>query len=206
MAEKEKKRKTSEAWLTLGYPDSLAENWKMKLAEVGLKAVISPLHDKDFKDDGSPDKPHYHIMLIWDGPTTENNAREIVEMIRGHGLQKCSSKSGSAQYFIHRGWPDKYQYDEKDFQIIGAVNVNRLLMSEDDEQVMLKEIYSFIRNNDCDSYCEFIDYCMEFKEEWFRLVTKKYRENIWKYQRSLEYDNKRRGQGYENNGSAEKSK
>lgn len=194
----------NDAWLTLVYPDSVLKGWRQELAEIGIRAIISPVHDSDFKEDGSPDKPHRHVMLLWDGPTTENRAKEIIELIHGVGIKKCASKCGSARYFLHLDEPNKAKYDIKDMEIIGSVDLQKYLVSEDDEQIMLKEIYCFIRENDCESYKDFIDYCIDVRDDWFRLVTKKYRENIWRYIRSLEYDNKKE---YKNgNGSTKESK
>lgn len=46
------------------YPDTdgLKKNWLDLCMEMGA-CCISPLHDKDIKDDGSPKKPHYHVIV-----------------------------------------------------------------------------------------------------------------------------------------------
>ena len=58
-------------WTIVVYPESLPENWKDILRESGLQVGISPLHDKDVNPDGSIKKPHYHLILIYSGPTSD---------------------------------------------------------------------------------------------------------------------------------------
>lgn len=62
----------SRYWITVVYPESAAENWIEILNLSGLQAIISPLHDKDVNATGEIKKAHYHVMLMWDGPTTKN--------------------------------------------------------------------------------------------------------------------------------------
>ena len=71
MAKTEKKSRT---WLTIVYPESAPANWKTMLAEIGVQAIISPLHDKDKNVTGEFKKPHHHVAMVWEGPTTYSNA------------------------------------------------------------------------------------------------------------------------------------
>ena len=51
------------------YPESAPENWRSILADkLQVKAIISPLHDKDILDDveQTPKKAHYHVILRFD--------------------------------------------------------------------------------------------------------------------------------------------
>lgn len=69
ITQKTKKRN----WGAVIYPESLPKNWLDILVETGLQIAISPLHDKDLEADGqTPKKAHYHIILIFPGPTTYN--------------------------------------------------------------------------------------------------------------------------------------
>jgi hypothetical protein len=45
------------------YPESIPEDWEMKLESIGLPIAISPLHDKDLSDvEGQKyKKAHYHV-------------------------------------------------------------------------------------------------------------------------------------------------
>ena len=64
MADKKVKKRH---WAFVAYPESLPEDWFDLLKQTGLKIAISPLHNQDMNADGTPKKPHYHIMLSYEG-------------------------------------------------------------------------------------------------------------------------------------------
>ncbi len=82
-ASKEKKDAKSREWWCVVYPDSAPSNWRELVQETFLEAYISPLHDKDKNPDGTPKKPHYHVVLAWSGPTTFSNAKNIMGEFKG---------------------------------------------------------------------------------------------------------------------------
>lgn len=191
MAKEKKQDEKNRAWLTEVYPESEVEGWREKLSYLGLNAVISPLHQFDKTQTGETKKAHYHVMLLWDGPTTYSNAKKYVDMIGGVGCLKCATIRGSVRYFCHLDNPEKHLYDTKDINVIGGLDINEILLSDSDETLILKDMYNFIYQYRIDSYQEFINYCSLNEPDWFHLVSHKFRENIWKYIRSIEYDIKR---------------
>nr|WP_217265565.1 Rep family protein [Helicobacter pylori] len=44
------------------YPDSANSKWLEILERTCIPCAISPLHDKDLENDGTPKKPHYHVL------------------------------------------------------------------------------------------------------------------------------------------------
>ena len=66
-------------WATVGYPESLPDNWIEKLRETGLATAISPLHNKDVNPTGETKKEHYHVIFAYEGPTTYNNVKNLCE-------------------------------------------------------------------------------------------------------------------------------
>ena len=59
----EKRKGTrSRGWACIVYPESAPENWTETLNEAHIETLISPLHDKDVTAEGSPKKPHYHVL------------------------------------------------------------------------------------------------------------------------------------------------
>ena len=181
-------RNTGKGWLTEIYPESELPNWRDILSYMGMQAVIGPLHEFDVNADGSPKKPHYHVLLLWDGPTTYNNAKNVVKAINGVGCLKCITIRGSVRYFCHMDNPEKYQYSPDGYRQIGGVDIQKIIMSESDEDLMLCEIFDFIDENAIISYKGLIDYCRLHKDDWFHLIMHKHRENVWKYLRSYEYE------------------
>lgn len=179
----------SRGWLTLVYPESAREGWQNILAQIGQQCVISPLHDKDYNqgEENELKKPHYHVLLLWDGPTTFKNAKRVVELICGVGCFAAMSVRGSIRYFCHLDNPDKVQYDVKDLVQLGGIDIDDILLSKSDEDFMLEEIFRTIREFNFYIYADFIDWCSMNNKEWFSLIMHKHRENVFKYMRSIEY-------------------
>ena len=67
------------------YPESIPEDWEMKLESIGLPIAISPLHDKDLSDvEGQKyKKAHYHVIYVAKNPVTTDSVRKK-EIGRAH--------------------------------------------------------------------------------------------------------------------------
>lgn len=130
-ASEEKKEKKvddikSKFWAAEVYPDSAPEDWREIIQISGLVSAVSPIHDKDINANGTPKKPHYHIILCWPGPTTLNNARKFVMgKLKGPTPFELKSIRGMYNYFTHRDNPEKAQYDEKDI-----LHINNFCLSD----------------------------------------------------------------------------
>ena len=178
----------SRGWLTLIYPDSGDINNVHLLDDRGLSYVISPIHDRDLMDDKvSFKKPHYHVLILWVSPTTLSCAQSFVDLIGGVGCLPCASVTGSVRYFLHLDNPEKFQYCFDDM-ISHGVDLFRLIASEEDDLRMLFDIFDWVRSNRVTSFRVTVDYCIANRPDWARLIFTKYRENLWRYLRSFEYD------------------
>ncbi|WP_368276451.1 Rep family protein [Coprococcus sp. RTP21204st1_G4_RTP21204_210225] len=63
----EKKRvPRKDYWLFEFYPDSAPENWREIINSWLVDCLVSPLHDSDVNEDGTPKKPHWHGILFFD--------------------------------------------------------------------------------------------------------------------------------------------
>jgi hypothetical protein len=98
-------------WAFVVYPESAPDGWMELLADTHIPAFVSPLHDKDIDEDGSLKKPHYHVVLMFDGPTTQKRANEIIEPFCGtKSAEYVKSLRGYVRYLIHLDNPEKAQY------------------------------------------------------------------------------------------------
>ena len=64
------KEKRTRNWATIIYPrqaegeeTTCPENWSDILSELAVKAVVSPLHDKDLTEAGEKKKAHRHVVI-----------------------------------------------------------------------------------------------------------------------------------------------
>lgn len=142
-------------WTTIVYPESCKENWENYLEERGLVFAVSPLHDKDIDPTGEPKKPHWHLMLEWDGPTTFNNVKKICEEIGAVLPKKIESVRGMYRYLVHLDNPEKAQYKLEDIRHYNGFQIE---ISETEECMMLDKITDIIEGADIRNYHELINY------------------------------------------------
>lgn len=190
-------RTTGRYWLTEIYEESapLVDVCE-KLTKLGGLALISPVHDSDVnqKQDENGNqifetkKAHRHVILCWDNPTTYQNAKNLVDVIGGVGCLKAISLRGSARYHCHLDNPEKAQYNPSDEIIIGGMDYFEIIASASDDELALSEMYDFIDEHKIISYRQFNRYCRRFRKDWFRIITSKHRENIFRYLRSSEQE------------------
>lgn len=76
--------KRARCWTCLVYPDSAPDDWREKLRACRMAYDISPLHDRDLKEDGTLKKPHYHVMIDA-GKSNKKSAEQMVEVFSAFG-------------------------------------------------------------------------------------------------------------------------
>lgn len=154
-------------WAFVLYLDSAPEDWKDILRLKGLPIAISPLHDKDLNADGTPKKPHYHIILCFGNSTTFNNVKSITDELNQPIPIPLDSVRGMYRYLTHKDNPEKYQYDENFIELYNDFDVTSVLNNFEVFQC-LKEIQSLILELNILEYCDLLDYLLDsgFMELW----------------------------------------
>lgn len=110
-------------WTFVVYPESVVEDWKEQLQQLGLQCAISPLHDKDINPTGELKKAHYHVLVCFNGPTTYNKVLSITESLKGTIPQRVLSCKGIIRYFTHEDNPEKYHYNSEDITVINGLDL-----------------------------------------------------------------------------------
>jgi len=154
-------------YATVLYPESARENWKTILQDLHIKALISPLHDKDTDENGELKKPHYHIMYVFDGKKSEKQVREINELIGSVGLERVVSLKGYARYLCHLDDKDKIQYSISEVEALGGISYEETIKETSDKYRITKEILEYCKENEIIAYCDIVDIAMENNHEWF---------------------------------------
>lgn len=174
MTEKSKiNKKKSRVFTGLLYPESAPSDWLDRAKATHLDMLISPIHNKDVNPDNTPKKPHYHIMALWDNPTTFNNAKNILEGIgvaNGH-IEYVESTPGMARYLVHMDNPEKAQYDKGDVIALGSVDFEELCDKLQDKRKHIGEMTEYIRDNAITSFAAFAYYCQMREPQWFSILT-----------------------------------
>ena len=154
-------------YATVLYPESAKENWKTILQDLHIKALVSPLHDKDVNDDGELKKPHYHIMYVFDGKKSERQVREINELIGSVGLERVISLKGYARYLCHLDDRDKIQYPVSEVEALGGISYEETIKETSDKYRIAKEILNYCKENEIIAYCDIVDFAMDNNDGWF---------------------------------------
>lgn len=154
-------------WACVCYPESLPSNWLEILQESGLAIAISPLHGLDVDPTGKPKKPHYHLLLCYDGPTTYNNVKTLCDSLNATIPIKIESPRGMYRYHIHMDNPEKHQYDDRDRILMNGIDPASFNGLTETEQFKIKcELIQLIRDNKIYEYSNLIDYlkALELKD------------------------------------------
>ena len=155
-------------WAFIVYPESAPKNWREILDETHMRWVESPLHDKDFNPDGTFKKPHWHVMLSADGPITLKAVEKIIEPLNVPAPQKVGSGRGMIRYFIHLDNPEKYQYSRDEIVAHGGADVESYFeLTKTNKISVMKDIITYIYENEIDNYADFLMICIQKSDEWF---------------------------------------
>lgn len=170
-SEKAKKDEVkSKYWTAIVYEDSAPEDWRDILKISGLRCAISPYHDKDVNPTGEPKKPHWHVILCWDGPTTYNNARKFVQNELNTPIPKeLKSVRGMYNYFSHKDNPEKAQYDEKLIEHINGFCLAEFVeLTRGEVNEAIKRAFNIIRAVGITEYSGLLDFLEDngYGDEW----------------------------------------
>ncbi len=195
--EKKSGNKKYRNWVWLVYPKSAPDKWESKISKLCIPWCHSPLHDNDVNADGSKKDPHYHCLLMFDGPTTYQHVTQILKDIFGdpevdkdHGFVRpfpCLSVRGTVRYFAHLDNPEKAQYDLDGsyYYICDIHDLMKPTVSE--SQKIIKDIQQFCIDNNILELCDLTDICMEMNEDWFYLLTTHFTLYFTSYLRSRRF-------------------
>ena len=151
-----------------------------KITSSRLECVISPYHDRDFKEDGTYKKAHYHVGVFF--PTLKSIAQvyaifKSLDVIqRDNQVEFINDVGKFIDYLTHKNNPEKAQYLSEDIVTVNGFNINKWVKfankSTIDEDQLRKDIKQFIKENDVIYYCDLSDYASIFKEEWVDVIDK----------------------------------
>lgn len=181
-------------YATVVYPDSAPENWMEILDQYHVAALISPLHDQDENPDKTQKKPHYHVMLMFEGKKTfETQVKPIFDKIGAVGREQINSIRGYARYMCHLDNPEKAQYKPEDVIAMGGADYDAIIHIATDDIKTLRDMLHYITVNQITSFKEFVDLCSTNNESWFALLASSKSYFIKEYIKSFEWELKKEG-------------
>lgn len=154
-------------WTFVLYDDSCAKDWEEFLINTGVPFSYA-YHDKDFTEVGEPKKPHYHVIMCFDGPTTYNTMYETGKRVGAANdvVQPVGSVRGIVRYFCHKDNPDKYQYSEDIIQCRNGFDPqDYFCLTVSQQKALKRKVVRFIRDNEIDEYADLVDILMDSDED-----------------------------------------
>lgn len=168
---KKTETKRTRNFATIVYPESAPQDWFSLLAETKIPAFVSPLHDRDINPNGEEKKPHYHVMIMFDGVKTEDQAREVFDTIGGVGLEVVKTIRGYARYLCHLDNPgDKHVYETGEVRQLGGADYTAVIGLASDKYKAIAEMLDFCDEWDITEYCDLLEYARAERFEWFRIL------------------------------------
>lgn len=167
----------SRYWTFIAYPESVIEGWLDKLEETGLQFAVSPLHDKDIEKCLTPEdfekpnlveimgdkyyykKPHWHILVMYEGPKTYKSFKEeVCDKVKGTIPKKVESLRGMYAYLTHKNNPEKAQYEISE---IKEYNDFKLDLTTTEITLIKQKICLKIIEEEIIEYSDLLDYYLE---------------------------------------------
>lgn len=136
---KKKAGTRSKYWGTIIYPDNenLKENYIEIIKESRVPCIISPCHDRDVNEDGTPKKPHYHAVFAYSSLKSQEQVKEFFGTWGGVGAEIIQAMESYIPYLWHENETDKAQYNPDDctllngFQLKNYVKVRETKVFQD---------------------------------------------------------------------------
>lgn len=161
-------------WTFILYPESAPADWRDQMILSGVQFAVSPLHDNDLdiddmgvlqeNEDGTPKykKAHYHIILVWDGPTTYENAERFTKKLNGTIPLPLESIRGMYDYFTHKNNPEKAQYKIDEIGHFNGFAVSNLIaLTREETRKNIHQIIGIILANEYTDYSQVYNHLVE---------------------------------------------
>lgn len=154
-------------WASILYTESCVADIEGALLALKVPCALSPLHDRDIKNDtGEIKKPHYHLLLHYTSLKSRRQVNEDLEPLGAVGAERVREVGAYARYLIHADDPDKAQYDIQDLRIFNGINIGKYLEGDPiSADAGFAALIKIILEHDFTDYCDLVTYCLESDAE-----------------------------------------
>lgn len=172
------KKEKSRYFTFLLYPESIPNDWELRLETLGFPIAISPLHDRDKKEDQEKGlkKPHYHVIYVTPNPVTAHSVKMRIKRLLGDNslalVQIVSSSMENMYLYLTHESKDaiaknKYTYNKSDIKLLNNFDIDRYIVVDRQQQVEIeKTILNIIYHNHLENIFDFMDFYYEHKDEY----------------------------------------
>lgn len=138
------------------YPESIPEDWEMRLESIGVPIAISPIHDKDLSNaEGQKyKKAHYHVIYVARNPVTVESVRLKIKRALGEkSIAKVQvviqSMENMYLYLTHESKDaiakNKRIYDKRNIKLLNNFDIDRYItLDVEEKDDMLNDVCDMI--------------------------------------------------------------
>lgn len=166
----EKTIKRTRNYASIIYPSSAPDNWIDIFKRTCVPAFISPLHNLDRNSDGSKKKEHFHLLMCFDNVKTIEQAKELVDVVNGVGIEYVRSLRGYARYLCHLDDPSKAQYSVNDVISCAGADYYAVINSSSSKYEAIAEMMEYCLQEDISSFASLLYYSKNQRPDWFRVL------------------------------------
>lgn len=160
----------SRNFATVVYPDSAPFGWDQIISDSKVPAFISPLHDLDVNPTGELKKPHYHVIVMYEGVKSDDQVRTFFESFGGVGLEHVASIRGYARYLCHLDNPEKHRYATDLVRSFSGADFSTTISLASDRYTVIGEMMYYCDVNGVYSFASLLRYAQAEKYDWFRVL------------------------------------
>lgn len=170
-------------WTFIAYPESAPENWTWRLKAQHVPIAISPLHDKDWKEDdygmpmpdtGELKKPHWHVILYFDGKKSYEQVKEIADLVNAAPPARVGSVRGMTRYLCHLDDPEKHLYDVSGVVCLSGADVAEYMAFSGSELTSaIWEMEQYIIQYNVTEFSDLVDYARVYEKAWHYVLHSK---------------------------------
>lgn len=163
----------------------LSSNWEKIVTiegDLGLDTIISPLHDSDLKSDGTPVKPHRHVIRRYSNLVSFDRFKMDCDNIGfvtypNAYQSKLSNFNQALLYLCHLSKrairENKHVYSPEDMLFFGEYGyedyiklIDSVELDKTDRRQLINDIYDWCKDNRCYSMCDLFEFSRDNKPEW----------------------------------------
>lgn len=168
-------------YATIVYPDNKGDserglsptpdNWIEVLQSFNVPCFVSPFHDKDKDyDENNLKKPHYHIMVMYDGVKTIRQFDKIRDAIGGVGYFVIDSAAGYARYLCHLEHANKHQYPISEVKAFNGADYELTIGNTYNRKACIIQMIKFIDRTHIKSFSQLLRYALKYEPDWFNCL------------------------------------
>ena len=176
------------------YDDSATPNWKDLIVEDHIPYMYI-YHDRDKNPTGEPKKPHYHVILCFEGKKSPKQLQYYADRYGAANgqYQPVASIRAMARYLTHMDNPDKEPYDSGEV-VSCAIDYNAIIGMASDKYKAIMEMVDFCESENIISFGELFIYSKIHRFDWFKclcdsstMVMKEYlKSKAWAMEHNIE--------------------